>query len=92
MKNPQSLLWVDYVQNGMFEARQSEPTVDAFLDSMERMGEPFIFGVDDATEWLGRFGFSLEEDADARKYFPDLNDKPVYPLYRFAVARAPMPV
>jgi methyltransferase (TIGR00027 family) len=88
MKNPQSRMWVDYVQNDLFEARHSEPTVNAFLDSMERMGEPFIFGVRSSQEWLQQFGLSVEEDIDTGKYFPELTAKPVYPLYRFAVARA----
>jgi len=87
MENPESLIWVDYVQQKLFRVRHSEPAVNSFLDSMERLGEPFIFGVDNASEWLGSFGLLLEDDADTQTYFPELKDKPVYPLYRFAVAR-----
>jgi hypothetical protein len=53
---------------------------------MERLGEPFIFGVEDAKEWLRRFQLVVETDDDARMYFRDLRDQPVYPLYRSAVA------
>jgi methyltransferase (TIGR00027 family) len=87
MKNPASRLWVDYVREELFRVRHQEKSVDAFLDSMERMGEPFIFGVSSAEEWLRRFGLSIEADDDTSAYFPELKGQPVYPLYRFAVAR-----
>ena len=87
MKNPESVLWVDYVCSELFRVRKSEPTVDAFLDSMERLGEPFIFGIEDLHEWFARFGLVIDEDIETGKYFPNLRDEPVYPLYRFAVGR-----
>jgi methyltransferase (TIGR00027 family) len=87
MEHPESQLWVDYVKQELFQIRSRDESVNSFLDSMERMGEPFIFGVDSAQEWFGRFGLAVEADDDARAYFPALKDQPLYPLYRFAVAR-----
>lgn len=87
MEHPESRLWVDYVDQELFNIRSSDSVVDGFLDSMERMGEPFIFGVAGVKEWLERFGLAVEADDDSRMYFPSLKYQPVYPLYRFAVAR-----
>ena len=87
MRHPESLLWIDYVRSDLFQVRHSEPSVDSFLDSMERLGEPFLFGVENSAEWLSAFGLTVQDDADAARYFPDLRNQPVYPLYRFAIAR-----
>jgi methyltransferase (TIGR00027 family) len=87
MNNRESLVWIDYVQREIFRIRHSEPSVDTFLDSMERLGEPFISGVEDASEWFNRFGLSLADDVDTTKYHPEFRGEPVYPLYRFGVGR-----
>jgi len=56
MGNPESRLWIDHVRSDLFTRRMEWPAVDSFLDSMERLGEPFVFGVPDTGEWLGGFG------------------------------------
>lgn len=87
MGNPGSRLWIDHVQAHLFARRMEWPAVDSFLDSMERLGEPFVFGVPDSGEWLGAFGLTVEANECALRWFPELHQEDqVYPLYRYVVA------
>lgn len=87
MQHPESRLWIDHVQSEMFTRRKQWPAVDRFLDSIERMGEPFIFGVPDAASWLENFGLKVTHDQDTGETFLDLPQDVVYPLYRFVIAQ-----
>ena len=86
MEHPESRLWIDHVRSALFSERKDLPAVNSFLDSMERLGEPFLFGVSEAGEWLGRFGLQVVADEDALRWHPELAGDPVYSLYRFVVA------
>ncbi len=53
---------------------------------MERMGEPFLFGIGSATQFLFPHGLSVVSDNDLTRYLPNLGGDPIFPLYRFIVA------
>ena len=44
MKNPNSLLWLDYTSEKVVANQTNIPEVENFMFNMRRMGEPFIQG------------------------------------------------
>lgn len=50
--HPESCLWMDLVSREVVTGKTNHRSISAFLDGMAELGESFIFGVDDASEWL----------------------------------------
>ena len=47
MDNIDSFLWVDIVAKSVIDGATGFPEIESFLSRMEKLGEPFIFGVED---------------------------------------------
>lgn len=85
MQHPQSCLWTDFVSQDVVTGRTNEKSVAAFLEGMEELGEEFIFGIDDPTEWLEDLGQGLVETTRCGQYLGAR--ELVYNTYSFSVSR-----
>lgn len=78
--HPDSRLWFDFVRRDLIDRTERVPRAVAFIDAMQKMGEPFINGFDDVEAWLSEQGLSIVDDAAS-------GTGDVFDLYRFAVVR-----
>lgn len=85
MQHPQSCLWADFVNRDVVTGRTNDQSIFAFLEGMEELGEEFIFGVDNPTEWLEELGLGLTETTRCGQYL-DAKEL-VYNTYSFSVAK-----
>ena len=86
MGNVDSLLWVDIVAKSVIDGTTGHAEVESFLTGMEKLGEPFIFGVGDAALYFSRFGFKIASRTASNVYRRELSD-PVFGLYEFLLLR-----
>jgi len=86
MRNAQSFLWVDFVADSVVRGLTKHHDVERFLAGMEKLGEAFIFGVDDPQAFLNSTGLQAREIVPASNYFRTMD--PVFSLYRFTVSHA----
>ncbi len=74
------LVWMDHFSHEFFV--MAEPTVKSFIDSMARMGEPFVTGFS-TVEWLNETGWSNASTTRAKDLVTDT--APVLGEYLFSV-------
>lgn len=74
-------LWLDLVSEAVVARRLQAPSVDAFLDGMARLGEPFRFGTDVPAATLDDVGLRVLRDDRADCHRPVPED-PLYAHYR----------
>jgi methyltransferase (TIGR00027 family) len=86
MDNAGSLLWVDIVAQSVIDGAAGFPEIQSFLSRMEKLGEPFIFGVEDPTIYFSNLGFEIASRTPSNAYRPELSD-PVFMLYEFFLLR-----
>jgi O-methyltransferase involved in polyketide biosynthesis len=48
MSNSLSMLWIDVVAQSVIQGTTGYPSVENFVKGMEKLGEPFIFGLNDS--------------------------------------------
>jgi methyltransferase (TIGR00027 family) len=83
----QSCIWLDAVAQSAIDRTKAIPEVDAFLETMERLGEPFIFGVDDARAFFKACGLKvLSTVSSASRGSESMH--PIFGLYHFHQLRA----
>jgi O-methyltransferase involved in polyketide biosynthesis len=83
----QSCIWLDAVAQSAIDRTKAIPEVDAFLETMERLGEPFIFGVDDARAFFKACGLKvLSTVSSASRGSESMH--PIFGLYPFHQLRA----
>lgn len=87
LRNSKSRLWVDFVKEEAVKTPEVFPEVNAFMQGMQMLGEPFIFGPKDVHEFMKSNGFLCHEMAPSDEYHDDKSD-PVYSVYGFCVASA----
>jgi len=63
------------------------PEVQSFMMGMQLLGEPFVFGVKSAKEFMESNGFRCHEIARSDVFFAERSD-PVYSIYHFCTASA----
>jgi methyltransferase (TIGR00027 family) len=85
LTSPGSRIWIDHVTPDLFDL--DLPEVQSFLASIARLGEPFITGVTDATQFASDTWRTFSSRAAAELI--DDSD-PVHGQYRFSVL-APTP-
>jgi methyltransferase (TIGR00027 family) len=85
MGHPQSCLWIDVVGLEVASGRTNNLNIAAFLEGMEQLGESFIFGVEDPSEWLSEAGLGLVETTRCGDYLQESDM--VFNTYSFAVAK-----
>ncbi|MFT5584646.1 MAG: methyltransferase (TIGR00027 family) [Cognaticolwellia sp.] len=83
--HPASRLWLDLISESVACGRADNASEKAFLDGMAKLGEPFVFGADDAGALLADFGLRVlnETRSDAFRPQPDVG---VFRHYRFVLA------
>ena len=79
-----SHLWIDIVAKSVIERESGFPEVDDFLRGMEKLGEPFIFGLDDASTFFEEQGYVIDKVVPSNCYKTNLRD-PVFTLYNFYI-------
>ena len=83
MASPRNRLWVDYVTASVVDDAVDAPEVKHFMAGMSSIGEPFVWGIENAPGFFDSVNLSLVSDSASDAQRPS-ND-PVYHLYRFAV-------
>ena len=83
--NPRSRLWADFVNEQAIVNSNVFPEVEAFMQSMRLLGEPFVFGSDSLEDFMKSNGFACLQIAPSSLYFPETKD-PVYSVYSFCVS------
>ena len=68
-----SLLWVDLVAKSVIDGATGFPEVESFLSRMEKLGELFIFGVEDPAIYFSSFGFEIARRTPSNAYRPELS-------------------
>lgn len=85
MEHPQSCLWSDFVTTDVVTGRTNNRNISAFLEGMDKLGESFIFGVDDPGPWLKQEGLGLVDTTRCGDYLHESDM--VFNTYAFSVAR-----
>ena len=86
MQHPDSRLWCDMVTETAIIESETNEKIRAFQDNMEELGEKFIFGHNQPTEFMRGCGYSDAEVTSVAEFIA--SDDPVHSLYNFVVARA----
>jgi methyltransferase (TIGR00027 family) len=84
MRHPDSRLWIDVVAKSVVTGTAGYAETEAFLRGMEKLGEPFRFGLDDPFPFLAALGYREISSATSDIYRKDSQD-PMFGLYRFCV-------
>jgi methyltransferase (TIGR00027 family) len=86
MENGASLLWVDMVARSVIDGATGFTEVENFVSGMEKLGEPFVFGVENPAVYFSNLGFEIVSRTPSNVYRPALTD-PVFGLYEFFLLR-----
>lgn len=87
LKNNRSRLWFDYVDERAIRNPEILPEVAAFLEGMQLLGEPFVFGTTSVETFMESNEYRCLEVVSSDVFLPASTD-PIYALYRFCVATA----
>jgi len=87
LKNNRSRLWFDFVDERAIRTPEIFPEVAAFMQGMQLLGEPFVFGTSAVKPFLESLDFHCLAVAPSDMYFVGSTD-PVYSIYHFCVAAA----
>jgi methyltransferase (TIGR00027 family) len=86
MEHPDSRLWCDIVASSVIRNATGHIEVEKFIKGMAKLGEPFVFGLDDPVPFLERLGYEIVGH-DRSSSDPATRDNPLFDLYRFYVLR-----
>lgn len=84
MVHPDSRIWSDFVSREVATGRTNHQSIAAFLEGMDELGETFIFGVEDADQWLSKVGLGQSETTCCGTYLEEQDM--VFQTYSFSVA------
>ncbi len=91
MRNPDSRLWIDFVTQQSVEGRTKVPEITDFLSRMDDLGESFIFGCDQPSQFLESCGVPACEVVGSGDFLSAKANggktDPVYQVYNFTVSR-----
>ncbi len=90
MENPESRLWVDFVSESVINGETVIPEVQAFFRRMDEMGESFIFGANNAEEFVNDCELAMVSETTVREFLAQegtYSDDPVLDQYSFTVSR-----
>jgi len=85
LHNNRGRLWLDLVDERAVRQPEIFPEVQAFMSGMQMLGEPFVFGVASAAEFLKSNGFHCHQTVSSDVFLGERTD-PVYSLYHFCTA------
>jgi len=82
MGNLHSKLWVDIVDNIIVERRTKQDDIIKFLEGMDKLGEPFIFGLDNPHDFFQDLGYRVCKSTPSNTYLSNSSDQ-TYKFYNF---------
>jgi methyltransferase (TIGR00027 family) len=85
LQSRESKVWIDFVDARAISEPDVFPEVRAFMDGMQLIGEPFIFGPGCVEKFMTDNAFQIHEIVSSGVVF-DNNADPVYGMYSFCVA------
>jgi 3-hydroxyacyl-CoA dehydrogenase len=86
MRHGESRLWLDVVSRSVVDGTSGHATVESFVSGVARLGEPFVFGLDEAGSFFAELGFESLRVA-ASSCYQDRQASPICELYSFHVLR-----
>ena len=87
LRNNRSRLWLDVIDRRAVFEPDIFPEVKAFMTGMQMLGEPFVFGVCSAKEFMESNGFRCHK-VESSDVFLGAKSDPVYSIYHFCTASA----
>lgn len=84
--NSGSRLWMDVVDSEVVDGSCPSATVKFFLKNMARLGEPFVFGIAEMSEFFNNFNMQVEITANTKNVDEKRYDD-IYQLYNFLVLK-----
>ncbi len=87
LRNNRSRLWLDLIDQRAVLEPEIFPEVKAFMTGMQLLGEPFVFGVESAKQFMESNGFCCHQSVSSDVFLGGLAD-PVYSIYHFCTASA----
>ena len=85
LRNNRSRLWLDLIDRRAVLQPEIFPEVKAFMTGMQLLGEPFVFGVESAKEFMEGNGFCCHQSVSSDVFLGERTD-PVYSIYHFCTA------
>jgi methyltransferase (TIGR00027 family) len=79
---PKSRLWIDIVSQAVIDGRTGFDSAVTFVESMQRLGEPFLFGLDDPAGYFTERGLAVRRHVRSSDYHASDSD-PVFNHYGF---------
>jgi methyltransferase (TIGR00027 family) len=80
LTHPLSKIWVDLVSRDVVNRTTSFPETRTFVENMQALGAPFVFGVDDPDAFFQVRGFRIDERASS-DYLRIEASHPLYQLF-----------
>jgi methyltransferase (TIGR00027 family) len=87
LRNNRSRLWLDLIDRRAVFEPDIFPEVKAFMTGMQLLGEPFVFGVESAKDFMESNGFRCHLAESSDVFLGEKSD-PVYSIYHFCTASA----
>jgi methyltransferase (TIGR00027 family) len=85
LANNRSRLWMDCVDRRAIVEPEIFPELERFMQGMQLLGEPFVFGMKSVRAFMESAGFHCHEVVPSDVFLADQSD-PVYSAYHFCVA------
>lgn len=85
LMNNRSRLWMDCVDRRAIVEPEIFPELKQFMQGMQLLGEPFVFGMRTVPAYMESNGFRCHEVVPSDVFLDDKSD-PVYSVYHFCVA------
>ena len=85
LSNNRSRLWMDCVDEQAVVTPEIFPEVKQFMQGMQLLGEPFVFGMKSVSGFMESNGFRCHEVVPSDVFLAGKGD-PVYAVYHFCVA------
>jgi hypothetical protein len=86
LRHSESRLWVDVVARAVVDGTSGQPGVESFVSGMARLGEPFVFGLDQPAKFFIEFGLESVHATASSGYLSG-KANPIFDLYTFHVLR-----
>jgi len=84
MRHLDSRLWIDVVSEDAIARRSLNQESSTFMEAMERLGSPFIFGIDQPVSYFENAGFKVHSLVNSAEYADSRTPDGIFRHYSFA--------